>query len=68
VLVLVIVAAVFIFALHKPAQQTQSVVVVHNPVVTLTPDATPLKPVKEKPSPAKAAQSTTETSAPAQQP
>jgi len=68
VLVLAIVAAVFILTLHKPAQQSPSVVVVHNPVVTITPDATPLKPVKEKPSPAKPAQSTTATSAPAQQP
>jgi hypothetical protein len=53
VLVLAIVAAVFVLVLHKPAAQSEGVVVVRNPVVTSTPDPTP---VKEKPSPAKPAQ------------
>jgi len=53
VLVLAIVAGVFALMLHKPAAKSQSVVVVQNPVVTYTPDATP---TKEKPSPAKPAQ------------
>jgi hypothetical protein len=53
VLVLAIVAAVFLLNLHKPAAKSQSVVVVQNPVVTYSPDATP---IKEKPSPAKPAQ------------
>jgi hypothetical protein len=53
VLVLAIVAAVFLLNLHKSAAKSQSVVVVQHPVVTYTPDATP---IKEKPSPAKPAQ------------
>ncbi|MGA2649880.1 MAG: hypothetical protein ABSF28_05135 [Terracidiphilus sp.] len=64
VLVLAIVAAVVVLNFHKPAEKSQGVVVVH-PVVTYTPDATPFK---EKPSPAKPAQHTADTSAPASQP
>jgi len=65
VLVLAIVAVVVVLKLRKPTQQSQGVVVVQHPVVTYTPDSIP---VKEKPSPAKPAQSATETNAPAPQP
>jgi hypothetical protein len=65
VLVLAIVAAVVVLRPHEPAERSQGVVVVQHPIVTDTPDATPLK---EKPSPSKPAQPATETSVPAPQP
>lgn len=68
VLVLAILAAVVFLKLHKPAAQNQGVVVVRNPVVTYTPEATSSKePSKEKPSPAKPAQPKSQTSASAQE-
>jgi hypothetical protein len=68
VLVLAILAAVVVLKLHKPAAQNQGVVVVRNPVVTYTPEATSSKePSKEKPSPAKPAQPKSQTSASAQE-
>ncbi|MGA9672756.1 MAG: TonB family protein [Terracidiphilus sp.] len=64
VLVLAIVAAVVALVLHKPAEPKKAVVVVQ-PTVTYTPDATPFQ---EKATPSTPAQSTTEPSAPAPQP
>jgi protein TonB len=65
VLVLVIVGAVTALMLHKPAEQKKTVVVVQQPAVTYTPDATPFQ---EKPTPSTPAQQqASTTSAPAQQ-
>jgi hypothetical protein len=65
VLVLAILAAVVFLMLQKPAERNPGVVVVRNPTVTYTPDATPFK---EKPSPAKPTQPATEKSGPAPRP
>lgn len=65
VLILAIAAAVVALMLHKPAEQKQALVVVHQPTVTYTPDSTPFL---EKPSPSTPTQSKTETNAPAPEP
>lgn len=65
VLVLVIVGAVAALMLHKPAEQKKTVVVVQQPTVTYTPDATPFQEKPTPSTPAQQQQQSSTTSAPA---